>query len=333
MTIPSQMRAVKMGEGRGASSLSIEEIDVPSYSANEVLIKVAASGINRPDIIQRDGFYPAPPGHSKILGLEVSGEIVAVGDRLTELKIGDKIAALTNGGGYAEYCTASHGSVLPIPGGLSVDEAASLPETYFTVWHNVFERGALKPGEWLLVHGGSSGIGVAAIQFAKAFNAKVMITAGSKEKCDACIALGADAAINYREEDFAERARQITEGRGVDVILDMVGGDYIQKNIDIAAPDGRIVQIAFLQGAKAEVNFMKLMMKRLLLTGSTLRARSDEFKASVARELKQEIWPLVEAGKIKPIIAQTFAFEDVIKAHELMESSQHIGNIILKFDD
>lgn len=329
MTLPSFMRAVQVLDEKGAEALKIGEVALPQIGDEDVLIKVAASGINRPDLLQRDGLYPAPKGHSPILGLEVSGVVVAVGPMVSDIQMGEQVAALVNGGGYAEYCSAHHGSVLPIPNGLVIDEAAGLPETFFTVWHNVFERGHLKAGDWLLVHGGTSGIGTTAIQMAKAFAAKVIVTAGSDEKCEACLSLGADAAINYKSQDFVERTKELTEGRGVDVILDMVGGDYIERNFAAAAVEGRIVQIAFLSGAKYEVNFVRLMLKRLTLTGSTLRVRSNEVKAGIANELRKNIWPLLENGTIKPIIAKKFPFEDVVEAHKLMESSQHIGKILL----
>lgn len=330
MSIPVTMRGVLAPDTPGSAGLQISEIAVPECGAQHVLIKVAASGINRPDILQRDGLYPAPKGHSAVLGLEVAGEIVAVGAEVRGIQIGDHVTALVNGGGYGEFCLANGGAVLPLPSTLSLIEAAGLPETVFTVWHNVFQRGKLMSGEWFLVHGGTSGIGTIAIQLAKAFGAKVIATAGSDAKCDAIRALGADVAINYKAEDFVEVVKEKTEGHGIDVTLDMVGGDYIARNISAAAMDGRIVQIAFLAGAKQTVNFTPLMMKRLTLTGSTLRARSDQFKAALASEVKAKIWPLIEQGVVKPQIDKVFPFEDVRAAHECMEASGHIGKIILK---
>lgn len=329
MPIPATMRAVPTPQSKGAANLEIQEFPVPQCADNQILIKVAAAGINRPDLLQRDGLYPAPKGHSTILGLEVAGEIVAIGTNVTSHKLGDKVTALVNGGGYAQYCLADQGAALPIPKGLSQIEAAGLPETVFTVWHNVFQRANLKKDQWFMVHGGTSGIGTTAIQMAKALGAKVASTAGTSEKCEACIDLGADIAINYKTEDFVEVIKQKTEGHGIDVILDMVGGDYIERNFSAAAVDGTIVQIAFLSGAKQTVNFMRLMLKRLTLTGSTLRAREDQFKAQIATEVHETIWPLIEAGKIKPQINRVFAFNDIQKAHERMEEGSHIGKIIL----
>ncbi len=330
MSLPETMRAVQAKETGGAEALYISEVEVPSIGDDELLIRVEAAGINRPDILQRDGHYPAPKGHSLVLGLEAAGEIVAVGGNVKGHKIGDMVTALVNGGGYGEYVMAHEGSALPVPNGLSLVEAAGLPETVFTVWHNVVERGGLKAGEWFMVHGGSSGIGTTAIQMAKAMGALVIATAGTDEKCTACADLGADVVINYKKEDFAEVAKAATNGRGVDVILDMVGGSYIERNFVAAAPDGRIVQIAFLGGAKVEVNFMRLMMKRLTLTGSTLRARDDATKAAIASAVFKNIWPLIEAGKIKPVIFREFPFDEVQAAHELIDEGTHIGKIMLK---
>lgn len=329
MSLPTEMRAVTVLEGGGAAGLQIESMAVPGYGADEILIKVEAAGINRPDLLQRDGLYPAPKGHSPILGLEAAGEIVGVGSEVKTLEVGDKVTALLNGGGYAEYAVAHQGSVLPVPDGASMVQAAALPETVLTVWHNVFERGGLKAGEWLLVHGGSSGIGTTAIQMAKAFGARVAVTAGNEEKCDACRKLGADLAVNYKETDFVEAVKEASDGRGMDVILDMVGGDYIERNFVAAAADGRIVQIAFLNGAKAPVNFMRLMMKRLTLTGSTLRARDNSFKAALTASVLKNVWPLVAEGKLKPLISAQFPLEEIKAAHDLMESSSHIGKIVV----
>jgi putative PIG3 family NAD(P)H quinone oxidoreductase len=294
-----------------------------------VLIEVAAAGVNRPDILQRQGAYPPPPGASDIPGLEIAGTVVALGQGVSDWALGDEVLALVTGGGYAAYCTAPAPQCLAIPSTLEMDEAAALPETFFTVWSNVFERAALKPGETLLIHGGSSGIGTAAIQIAHALGSTVIVTAGSDDKCGACEVLGADHAINYRDQDFVEAVKKITDGRGVDVILDMVGGDYVQRNLKILAADGRLVNIAFLNGSKVEVDLMTLMLKRLTITGSTLRARSVEFKAAIAAQLKAKIWPLIEAGKITPFIHATFTLEEAAEAHALMESSEHIGKIVL----
>ena len=331
MSMPSTMQAVLAPEQAGADHLEISQIDVPACGQGKILIKVAAAGVNRPDILQRDGLYPAPKGHSLVLGLEVAGEIVGVGPDVTAFQIGDKVTALVNGGGYAQYCLADQGAALPIPDGLSMIEAAGLPETVFTVWHNVFQRGQLKPGEWFMVHGGSSGIGTTAIQMVKAIGAKVIATAGSEEKCEACRALGADEAINYKTQDFVESAKAATQGRGVDVILDMVGGEYIERNIAACAMEGRIVQIAFLGGPKAKVNFMHLMLKRLTLTGSTLRARSDKMKSELAQEVKDHVWPLISKGEIVPQIYKVFKFQEVIQAHKCMDQGDHIGKIMLDF--
>jgi NADPH2:quinone reductase len=279
--------------------------------------------------MQRLGNYPPPEGASPIPGLEIAGEVVSAGPGTTRFSPGDKICALVPGGGYAEYCLAQEPAMLPVPKGLSMEEAAALPETFFTVWHNVFERGALKEGEWFLVHGGTSGIGTTAIQLAAAFGAKVLATAGTAEKCAACEKLGATRAINYREEDFVKVVKEVTGGHGADVILDMVGGDYVERNFSAAAADGRIVQIAFMGGPVSEVNFMRLMLKRLTFTGSTLRPRSIEVKGGIARALEEKVWPLIEAGKVKPVMDQTFPLEKACDAHARMDSGVHIGKIVL----
>lgn len=302
----------------------------PKPKPSEVLIKVAYAGVNRPDCLQRAGAYPPPKGASEILGLEISGEVTEIGNDVENISIGDLVMGLTAGGGYAEYCVVDASNVLPVPNDISLQQAACIPETFFTVWHNVFQRGRLQKGEVFLVHGGTSGIGTTAIQLAKSFGAIVFATAGSDEKCNACRELGADFAINYRKEDFVSRIKEDTNGAGANVILDMVGGSYIERNYNAAAIEGRIVQIAFLGGAKTEVNFVKLMMKRLTYTGSTLRARSLEFKAQIARELKTQVWPLLEAGKVAPLIHAEFELKDANKAHALMESNTHIGKIVLK---
>ena len=298
----------------------------------EVLIRVAASGVNRPDVLQRTGNYPVPPGASDIPGLEVAGEIIA-GDKLAMaaagLKIGDRVCALVAGGGYAELCVAPVGQCLPAPEGLSDVEAASLPETFFTVWSNVFERAHLQKGETLLIQGGSSGIGVTAIQIAKAMGATVLVTAGTDEKCAACVALGADHAINYKTSDFAEQVKTLTRGKGVNVILDMVGGSYVAREVESMAEDGRLVIIAVQGGVKAEFNAGMVLRKRLTITGSTLRPRSLEFKSAIASVLKEKVWPLIASGAIKPVIHSTFAAAEASRAHALMESNQHIGKIVL----
>jgi len=325
MPLPEQMLAIEIDN----SALKPVQRAVPTPSANQVLIKVAAAGVNRPDVMQRQGLYPPPPGASDIPGLEVAGTIQALGGNVSRLHEGDRVCALVTGGGYAEYCLASAALCLPIPESLSFTLAAALPETFFTVWSNVFDRAQLQPGETLLAHGGASGIGTTAIQLAKAFNAKVIVTAGSKTKCKFCLQLGADAAINYKEQDFVEEVKRLTDNRGVDVILDMIGGDYFPRNLKCMADDARLVQIAIQNGPKAEINLLPVMLKRLTLTGSTLRARDDAFKAAIADKLLEKAWPLLASGQIKPVIHSTFALTDAAKAHQLMESSQHIGKIIL----
>ncbi len=302
---------------------------IPTPSANQVLIKVAAAGVNRPDVMQRKGLYPPPPGASDIPGLEVAGTIQALDVNIHRLNEGDRVCALVTGGGYAEYCLASAALCLPVPESLSFTQAAALPETFFTVWSNIFDRAQLQPGETLLVHGGASGIGTTAIQLAKAFNAKVIVTAGSKTKCEFCLQLGADAAINYKEQDFVDEIKRLTDNQGVDVILDMIGGDYFPRNLKCMADDARLVQIAIQNGPKAEINLLPVMLKRLTITGSTLRARDDAFKAAIASKLLEKVWPLLASGQIKPVIHSTFALTDAASAHQLMESSRHIGKIIL----
>ncbi len=329
MKNPSTMRAIEIGKPGGPEALKPAERPLPQPKAGEVLIRVAAAGVNRPDVLQRMGLYPVPPGASDLPGLEVAGEIAAMGPGVKSFAMKDKVCALTPGGGYAEYCIAPEGSVLPVPRGLSFVEAASLPETFFTVWGNVYDRARLAPGESLLVQGGSSGIGVTAIQMARATGNRVFATAGSDEKCAACVRLGAEKAINYRTQDFLAEVKAATGGKGVDVILDMVGGDYVPKELKCLADDGRLVFIAFLRGPKTELDINELMRRRLTVTGSTLRPRTVEFKAYLAKNLREKIWPLVEAGKIKPEIYKTFALEQAAEAHRLMESSQHIGKLVL----
>ncbi len=328
-TLPSHMSAIAI-VGKGAPDvLQLRDAPVPLPQPGEVLIAVSAAGINRPDILQRKGLYPAPKGHSELPGLEVSGHIAAIGTECMRFKVGDAVMALVNGGGYAPYAIAHEGSTIGIPSGLSMTEAAAIPETFFTVWHNVFERGGLKAGEKFLVHGGTSGIGVTAIQAAKALGTHVTATAGSDAKCQACLDLGADRAINYTSEDFADVIKAETAGRGVDVILDMVGGDYIDRNIRSLADDGRLVNIAYQNGSKAEIDFMRVMLKRLTITGSTLRIRSADVKAGIARSVERILLPLVSAGQIRIPIDSTFALSDAAKAHARMESSQHVGKIVL----
>jgi len=329
MTLPTTMRAVEITRPGKPEVLKIGTRPVPQPKPGEVLIRVTAAGVNRPDVLQRTGNYPIPPGASDIPGLELAGPIVALGDGVKDWRVGDTVTALAQGGGYAEYCTAPAPQCLPIPKGMTVVEAASLPETFFTVWSNVFDHAGLKPGESFLVQGGSSGIGVAAIQMVKAFGHTVFATAGSSEKCAACVKLGADRAINYKTEDFAATVKEATGGRGVDVILDMVGGDYVDRELKCLAEDGRIVIIAFLGGTKATINLSEILRRRLTLSGSTLRPRPVEFKGAIAKNLREKIWPLVEQGKIKAVVHKTFPLAEAAKAHELMESSQHIGKIVL----
>jgi len=328
--LPSQMTAIEIAQPGDANALQPVERAVPQPKAGEILVRVRAAGVNRPDVLQRQGSYAPPPGASDIPGLEIAGDVVALGEGVKRYRIGDAVVALLAGGGYAEYATVHESTALPLPSGYSYSEAAAIAETFFTVWHNVFERGGLKEGETLLIHGGSSGIGTTAIQLAKAFGAKVIITAGSADKCEACLKLGADRAVNYRDEDFVTVVKEFTGGNGADVILDMVGGDYVDRNYKAAAEDGRIVQIAFLNGAKATANFAILMTKRLTHTGSTLRSRSVEFKAGIARELEAKVWPLLAERKVAPVMDMTFPLKDAWKAHERMEGSQHIGKIVLE---
>ena len=324
------MKFIDHGKGGGPEVLVLADTDMPEVGAGEVLVKVAYAGVNRPDVVQRSGRYPPPPGASPILGLEVSGKIVALGQGVDEWKVGDQVCALCNGGGYAEFVTVPSGQLLPVPKGFDMAHAAAIPETYFTVWTNVIERGRLAKGETFLVHGGSSGIGMTAIALAKQRGARVLCTVGNDAKAAAAIAVGADAAINYRNKDFVVEIQKLTEGRGVNLILDMVGGSYIERNLKCLALEGRLVQIAFLQPAKIEVDWMPLMVKRLTFTGSTLRPRSAADKAHLAAELRKEVWPLLEAGKMKPSIFREFALADASEAHALMESSEHIGKIVLK---
>ncbi len=326
--LPTQMTVIGIKAPGGPEMLVPEQCPVPVPAEGELLVKVAAAGVNRPDVMQRQGLYPPPPGAPDIPGLEIAGEIVALGPNVKRWKLGDRVMALVIGGGYAEYAIAHGSHALPVSG-LSMIEAAAIPETFFTVWHNMVERGHLKAGETFLVHGGSSGIGTTAIQLAKALGARVITTAGSAEKCAACVRLGADVAINYKTEDFVAATKAATSGNGADVILDMVGGDYITRNYEAASVEGRIVQIAFQGGPKAEVNFMRMMLKRLHHTGSTLRSRSVADKGAIRQAVEDKALPLIVAGKVKPVIFKTFPLKEAASAHALMETSAHIGKIVL----
>jgi NADPH2:quinone reductase len=327
--LPAQMTVIGISKPGGPEVLLPETRPVPAPGPGELLVKVAAAGVNRPDVAQRSGSYPPPPGASDLPGLEIAGEVVAVGSGATRHKIGDKVMSLVAGGGYAEYCIAPDAQAISVPDALSIIEAGATPETLMTVWHNVFERGKLQAGETMLIHGGSSGIGTMAIQLAKAFGANVIVTVGSQDKADACLKLGADHAINYKTQDFVALSRELTGGNGPNLIVDMVGGDYIEKNYDAAAMDGRIVQIAFLGGPKATVNFAKLMTKRLVHTGSTLRPRSLADKAAMVAAIEAKVMPLIRAGKVKPLIDSTFPLRGAADAHRRMETSQHVGKIVL----
>lgn len=323
------MIAIEIREPGGPEVLVPVERPTPEAAAGDVLIKVAAAGVNRPDVLQRRGRYPPPPGASDIPGLEVAGTIAATGDSVSGWKVGDQVCALVAGGGYAEYCVAPAPQCLAVPRGVDLMAAAAIPETFFTVWTNVFERGHLRPGESILIHGGSSGIGTTAIQLARALGSRVFATAGSAEKCAACEALGAEECFNYRDVDFVAAVKELTGGRGVDVVLDMVGGEYVPRNIDVLATEGRLVQIGTLGGATATINVGAIMVRRLTLTGSTLRARPVADKASIAAAVRDRVWPLFESGAVKPIIHATFPLRDAAAAHRLMESSTHIGKIVL----
>jgi len=325
----ASMRVVQIEKPGGPEVLRPAERPRPQPKTHEILVKVAAAGVNRPDVLQRMGLYAVPPDASDLPGLEIAGEVAACGAAVTRWKAGDKVCALTHGGGYAEYCVAPEVQALPVPQGLSLAEAASLPETFFTVWSNVYDRGRLAPGETLLVQGGTSGIGVTAIQMAAAMGNRVFATAGTDEKCAACVKLGAQAAFNYKTQDFVAGVKAATGGKGVDVILDMAAGDFVPKELKALADDGRLVFIAFLRGAKTELDVNEVMRRRLTITGSTLRPRTVEFKGAIAASLRSRIWPLIDAGKIKPVIYKTFPLEQAAEAHRLMESSAHIGKIVL----
>lgn len=330
MKLPETMRAIDPAEPGGAEVLQVDQRPVPRPGPEEVLIRVAAAGINRPDVLQRMGRYPMPPGAPTILGLEAAGEIVAVGERVASWRPGDRVCALLMGGGYAEYATAPAGQCLPVPAGLSMIEAASLPETYFTVWSNLVDRAQSRSGETLLVHGGTSGIGTTAIQLARALGLRVFTTAGSAEKCAAARELGAALAVNYREESFVERVGAVTEGAGVEVVLDIVGGEYFARNLECLGAGGRHVSIAFLKGARAELDIMTVLCKGLVLTGSMLRPQSTAFKAAIARALERHVWPMFADGRLRPVIDSRYQLEDVAQAHRRMEASAHIGKIVLE---
>jgi NADPH2:quinone reductase len=326
---PATMTAIAIDGKGGPEVLVPREVAVPSPGEGQLLVKVAAAGVNRPDVLQRQGAYPAPKGHSEIPGLEVAGVVVTAGAGTSRFKPGDRVMALVNGGGYAEYCLVEEPQALSVPAGLGMVEAGGVPETFFTVWHNVFERGGLKSGEWFLVHGGTSGIGVTAIQLAKAFGARVIATAGSAEKCAACFALGADRAVDYTREDFVEAVKDATGGKGCNVILDMVGGDYVERNIRSAAEDGRIVNIAFQKGGLVTVDLQRAMLKRLTLTGSTLRIRSTEVKGRIARGIEDNVLAMLADGRIKVPVDSTYPLAKAAEAHARMEAGQHIGKIVL----
>ncbi len=328
-SLPSTMTAIEIEAPGEADVLKPVSRPVPVPGPDEVLVQVAAAGVNRPDVMQRKGMYPPPPGAPDIPGLEIAGTVAAVGDGVDKPAVGDTVCALVTGGGYAQFCVAAAPLCLPLPEGLDMVQAAALPETFFTVWTNVFERGHLQAGERFLVHGGTSGIGTTAIQLAKAFGASVYATAGSQEKCAVCRELGADAAINYRQEDFVERIAELTDKEGVDLILDMIGGDYLPRNLKCLALEGRLVQIALQHGPKAEMNLLPIMLKRLTVTGSTLRPRSVADKAQIAHALEQRVWPLLRDARVKPVVHATFPLAQAAQAHRLMESSAHVGKIVL----
>jgi NADPH2:quinone reductase len=329
VALPASMTVIEIRAPGGPEVLVPARRPLPELRASDILVRVAAAGVNRPDVMQRKGQYPPPLGAPDIPGLEIAGEVVALGAQAGRHRIGDQVTALVPGGGYAEYCRVDETNALPVPAGASLVEAAAIPETFFTVWPNLFERGRLAAGETVLVHGGSSGIGTTAIQLARSFGARVLVTVGSADKAAACVRLGADLAINYRTEDFVEKAKAATDGRGVDVILDMIAGDYVARNYEAIAPDGRIVQIALQKGARVEIDLAKLMAKRITHTGSTLRPRPETFKAAVAAALHEKVWPLIAARKVVPVIDSTFPLERASEAHARMDASGHIGKIVL----
>lgn len=328
--IPDRMTAVAIAEPGGPEVLVPETREAPVPRAGEVLIRVAFAGVNRPDVLQRAGRYPPPPGASPLPGLEVSGEVVAAGDGVAASLVGERVCALVNGGGYAEYCTVDWRHCLPVPEGVALAEAAALPETLFTVWHNLFHRGLARDGETVLVHGGTSGIGTTAIKLAKLFGLTAIVTCGNEAKCEAARGIGADHAINYREQDFGEEVRALTGGRGADVILDMVAGDYTQRNLDCLAEDGRLVTIAVLGGAQATINMAKLMVRRQTMTGSTLRPRSADFKALLARDIRENVWQAVAEGELRPVMDSVFPLREAAATHARMEAGEHIGKIVLE---
>lgn len=330
--IPATMTAITIPTPGGPEALVPAERPVPLPRKGEILVKVAAAGVNRPDVMQRRGLYPPPPGAPDIPGLEIAGTVVALGEGASRYKVGDQVCALVIGGGYAQYCTTPEDTALPVPKGLSLKEAAALPETFFTVWSNVFDRARLKSGETLLVHGGTGGIGTTAIMLGKAFGARVFATAGSPEKCDACLKLGADLAIDYKTQDFVAEVKAATEGKGADVILDVIGGSYIQRNFEAAAVEGRIAQIAFQESPKAQVDFIRLMVKRLSHIGATLRPRPLADKAAIARALEEKVWPLLARGEIRPVMDRTYLLADAADAHARMETSTHMGKIMLEVE-
>ena len=332
MRLPTTMTAIEITESGGPEVLQPVERPVPEPGSGEILIAVAAAGVNRPDVVQRLGLYPPPPGASDLPGLEVAGEVAAVGGAVTEWKEGDSVCALISGGGYAQYATAPAARVLRVPAGLDSIQAAGIPETFFTVWTNMFDRGHLAAGESILIHGGSSGIGTTAIQLAHEFGATAYVTVGNAEKARFCEELGAEKAINYREQDFVEEIKSITDGAGVDVILDIVGGDYLPRNIRLLRVEGRLLQVSLMGGSKGELDLGRVMRNRLTVTGSTLRPRSVAQKGEIAAALRERVWPLFEAGKIGPVIHQTFPLAEASRAHELMETSAHIGKIILSVE-
>ncbi|CAN7191029.1 NAD(P)H-quinone oxidoreductase [Agrobacterium tumefaciens] len=330
-TLPETMCFIDLPSHGGPEVMRLSQAPLPKPAKGEVLVKVEAAGVNRPDVAQRRGTYPPPTDASPILGLEIAGEVVALGEEVTEFKLGDKVCALANGGGYAQYCTVPAGQALPFPKGYDAVKAAALPETFFTVWANLFQMAGLTEGESVLIHGGTSGIGTTAIQLAKAFGAEVYATAGSAEKCEACVKLGAKRAINYREEDFAAVIKAETDGKGVDVVLDMIGAAYFEKNLSALAKDGCLSIIAFLGGAVAEkVNLTPIMVKRLTVTGSTMRPRTADEKRAIRDDLVAEVWPLIESGQLAPVINRVFTLDEVVEAHRLMESSSHIGKIVMR---
>jgi putative PIG3 family NAD(P)H quinone oxidoreductase len=330
--IPENMKAIEIKQDADSPTLVLGDVAVPDYGPDDVLVRVAASGVNRPDLMQVAGMYPPPPGASDIPGLELSGEIVAVGSNVTDWKYGDKVCALVTGGGYAQYVAVPAAQCLPVPKDMTMIAAAGLPETFFTVWHNVFDKAHLRAGETFLIHGGTSGIGTTAIQLAKAFGAKVIATAGTDDKCKACRELGADVAINYKTQDFVEEVKSATDGKGANVILDMVAGDYVSRNFKAAAFEARILIIAFLRGPKAETNFTPLLLKRLTLMGSTLRAQPVANKGAIASALRKKVWPLLETGKVAPVIYKTFPLKQTSEAHATLKGGAHIGKVILEVD-